>query len=308
MKLETRVKDLTALVALREVERGEQRAKKSLETAAVCPAATDARIIDLRKAWQDARSQTQKAREVWKRLPAPRRKAAEELFALGTSHANRVAKRGDTFSGRTDTGMRWGSEARAWSSTGAGEQYSRKCTFHKTDCTHVVQLDPAGLPLLSDLLHDLVAVSQQEGLHIIALYPEDRAVWVTECRGKLKSESGWVTYDYDTRQCFHSTKSREHAVAGLAKKVRVFREEAAQRDPKVQRRLKFIARLCEKAKATMADAKALGFCDPGIAAFQAKYGIGDTATLPELIKTGDPSAVRLALHLAKKIHFKNKPA
>lgn len=242
------------------------------------------------------------------RIPADRRRAAQELFQLGQAQGLRVARHGDSFSGETKELLLWGAGADAGSDTVEGEAYSRRSRYRKLDCTHWVMLDPAGIPLLSDHLHDIVAVSQQEGLHIIALYPGCKAVWVNRSRGKLEAETGWVAYDYATRQCYHSTESYEHAEKGLAKKVRVAREEAAQRDPRVQRRLKLIARLCENAKATIADAKALGFCDPGIAAFQSRFGIGDTASLPDLVKTGDPSAVRLALHLAKKIHFKKQPA
>lgn len=62
-----------------------------------------------------------------------------------------------------------------------------------------------------------------------------------------------------------------------------------------------MARLCNGAHATLADAKSLGYCEPGIRAFQTRHGIGDAATLPELVRTGDPSAVRLALKIARTV-------
>lgn len=70
---------------------------------------------------------------------------------------------------------------------------------------------------------------------------------------------------------------------------------------KAERRARLVARLCGNVRATIADARALGYCLPGIQAFQERHGIGDEATLPELVRTGDPSAVRLALSVARKV-------
>lgn len=70
---------------------------------------------------------------------------------------------------------------------------------------------------------------------------------------------------------------------------------------KVQDIAALVARLCHGVTATLADARAMHYCEPGIRAFQERHGVGDTATLPELIRTGDPSAVRLALSIARKV-------
>lgn len=36
--------------------------------------------------------------------------------------------------------------------------------------------------------------------------------------------------------------------------------------------------------------------------FQAQHGIGSSATLPSLIRTGNPSAIRLALAIARRVN------
>ena len=56
--------------------------------------------------------------------------------------------------------------------------------------------------------------------------------------------------------------------------------------------------------ATIADARAMGYCEPGIESFQAKHGIGDSASLPALVRTGNPDAIRLALKLARRVSVK----
>jgi hypothetical protein len=113
-------------------------------------------------------------------------------------------------------------------------------------------------------------------------------------------ERGWIVGN--AAVCYHSTNSREHAQAGFAKKHAAHLAELRQRrlSDKQARRVRLIARLCGGITATLADAKGLGFCEPGIRAFQDRHGIGNSATLPELIRTGDPSATRLALSLARK--------
>jgi hypothetical protein len=146
--------------------------------------------------------------------------------------------------------------------------------------------------------------SAAEGLPLIALTPAGECTWV-RARGKtILDESGWIAYAPDFGGiCYHSTQSWAHAAAGLAKKLAKLdaAEQAAAESRKTTRRLQLIARLCRNAVATVDDARSLGYCSPGIAAFQARHGIGDRATLPELMKTGDAAAQRLALCLARQV-------
>jgi hypothetical protein len=89
----------------------------------------------------------------------------------------------------------------------------------------------------------------------------------------------------------------------LARKIAAaekLRRDAIQ-SKKAARRAALIARLCNHAIATVDDAKALGYCQPGIEAFQTTHGIGNAASLPELVKTGNAAAVAFAISIARKI-------
>lgn len=237
----------------------------------------------------------------FRKLPPAMREQASRSITIATALARSIAERcGGRYSGQTSDVAEWGTIATAHTSTSRGDRYSGKCTYSKTDATHIVTLDPAGVPLLIES-EALRHASARDGLHLIALYPDGSAVWV-KTRGKaIVSERGWVAGNGAC--CYHSTKSLEHAQKGFERKHATVVAELRQRrlTNKQARRVRLIARLCGHVEATMDDAHALGYCDPGIRAFQAKHGLGDTASLPELVRTGDANAVRLALSIARKV-------
>lgn len=232
------------------------------------------------------------------RIPAPRRKLAADTIA----DAERIAyvatsKLGGEYSGQVTHEVNWGEAAKAETHIDKGDTYSRACTYRKTDACHTVTLDVAGVHLLvaNKTLRD-----QSSWVPLIALYPDDSAVWMYRKGQQIVSQAGWIVGN--AFECFHSTQSREHAIKGLAKKeaARIRELHHKRLSRKQDRRAALVARLCHGARATLADAKALGFCAPGIQAFQAQYGIGDEASLPELVRTGNPSAIRLARQIARK--------
>ena len=299
MKPETKAADIRATLAALEAENTAKAARARIlsvfdaggDTATTADKAAAARQIH--RAAADALA----------KVPAPRRKLAAETITAAEAIARAVAcDCGGDYSGATGYRVRWGTAATAETSTSKGEQYSRGCTYKKTDADHLVTLDPAGVPLLVEQA-PLRHASKRDGLRLIALYPDDSAVWVKSHGKGIISESGWVVGTPDGSACFHSTQSREHARAGLAKKLAIqeVERQAAKLTAKQERRARLVARLCRGASATLADARALGYCAPGIQAFQARFGIGDAAPLPDLIRTGDPSAVRLALAMARKL-------
>ena len=232
------------------------------------------------------------------KIPAPRRAQAARTIQIAEAIGGTAAQEGAEYSGDTSYRVRWSDSASAETSTGTGEQYSRSCNYKKTDAAHVVTLDPAGVHLLVEN-ETLCIASKRDGLHLIALYPDNSAVWVKSKGKGITSEKGWIVAEGPV--CYHSTKSREHARAGLAKKLAAEAKEQAarRRSHKANRRARLVARLCNGITATLSDAKASGYCEPGIRNFQARFGIGDSATLPELVRTGDPSAVALALRIAR---------
>jgi hypothetical protein len=204
-----------------------------------------------------------------------------------------------------------GNEPWAGTIVSRGEQYSRRCTYRKNDAIHRVRVSASGLAWMY-CNPALCSLSRMDGLPLIDLGPNGAAKWLV-LRGKqIALESGWVVADEAKSVCYHSTRSLEAAQRGLAKKVAARdRElaEAAERERlrraspeyKSERRARLVARLCGGATATVADARAMGYCTPGIEAFRTQHGIGETATLPELCRTGDVRAVRLALAVARRV-------
>ena len=234
------------------------------------------------------------------RIPAPRRKLAADTITMADYFAYATARKlGGEYSGDVSHSVIWGETAKAETHTDKGDTYSRKCTYRKTDACHTITLDVAGVSLLvaNKTLRDQ---SSRDGLPLIALYPDDSAVWVYRKGQQIVSQSGWVVGN--AFECFHSTQSREHAIKGLARKeaARIRELHHKRLSRKQDRRAALVARLCHGVIATLADAKALGFCAPGIQAFQSMYGIGDEAPLPELVRTGNPSAIRLAMQIARR--------
>jgi hypothetical protein len=245
--------------------------------------------------------------ESLKRIPLARRAAAEEARKLGILLARSAAAEGGSYSGTTCIEACFGATCIAETRTSWGPRYSRRVTFHKTNANHVVHVTADGV---IDLVGEdaLIKLSERELLPLVG-YRKDTgaAEWVRGSGKRIALERGFLAYDESG--CFHSTKSLAHAQKGLDKK-REIKEQAIKRasaERKETRRARLVARLCCGVSATLEDAKALGFCSPGIRAFQAKFGIGDTSSLPDLIRTGDPSAIRLALSVARGVYRVVKP-
>jgi len=303
MKLETKIAalrlHLAAVSAKAEADKLKTGLASAVDHAARATSAPDyfSAAVAARRAQCDAEAALAK-------IPAPRRKLAAEQSTLAAGLALNAARLGQLYSGQTDFRVEWGPVAKAETRTSDGAQYSRRCSYRQTDAAHVVTLDPAGVPLLCES-PDLRAASARDGLPLVALYPDGLAVWVRSKGKAIASERGWIAGE--GAHCYYSTVSLDHAKAGLARKLAAEKRELerVKADRKANRRARLIARFCSSAVATLADAKGLGFCDPGIRSFQSRHGIGDSAPLPELIRTGDPSAVRLALHVARRVR---KPA
>lgn len=242
----------------------------------------------------------EEAQAAWKRLPVARRDLARATVKQAEEIGHVAVRLGDYYSGNTSFHVQWGDSSRAWTETGYGDQYSRSCKYHKTNATHTVKLCPSGVVELVENAA-LRASSAADGLHLIDLRADGAAVWVRSKGKAIVAESGWIVGN--ARCCYHSTVSAEDARLGFQRKLEKLEREArkTRENNKAERRARLVARLCGNVRATIADARALGYCLPGIQAFQSRHNIGDEATLPELVRTGDPSAVRLALSVARKV-------
>lgn len=309
MKTETKVLDLKKLLAVKDTENkavaARQTAQRELDkiiTGTTVPALIDPCTLS---AARRSKVEAEKASATFAALPKARREMAETAARIALEIGRRAAQMGHDYSGNTTYRASWGAEPCAYTSTEKGGQYSRKCTYSKTDATHTVKLTPEGSILLVES-EALRQCSAREGLHLIALHADSSAVWVKTSGKQIVSQKGWIMGN--AAICYHSTKSAADAQAGFARKLAIHEREQklARAAGKVERRARLIARLCGSAVATIEDARRLGYCSPGIAAFQAAHGIADSATLPQLIRTGNASAAMLALSVARKISQKKE--
>ena len=248
------------------------------------------------------------AEEKWRERDSKSRLWAEQHVTTLTEFVRRQIQHETALqrSGKVEFLIRWTTAARPYTQTmsSSGEQYSRRCTYRKTDATHIVRLSPEWA---AEWTQEEADASMRDGLALVGLKSDRQACWL-EIKGRqLSVTQGWFVVDGPNS--YHSTDSLQHAQKGLAKKIAAWQKREEGRVKfwrevrdyrKMQRRVSLVARLCNGIKASIADAKELGFCDVGIQQFKNRFGIGDEATLPELVKTGDPSATRLAFHLARK--------
>jgi hypothetical protein len=306
MKLQTKTSDLQTLIASVDAT---TKAKHDAErlAAAIATSHRESAIsaLDISLA---SRGAATKAAGLFAKLPGARRDLATATKAKAETLGKMAVKRGEIYSGETDYSVKWTSFpfSKAATYTEKGHQYSRGCTYRKTDASHVVSLSPEWAVLLAER-EDVAILSERDGLPLIGIHADGRACWVKTKRGAITSETGWIAHFGAT--CYHSTTSQKAAEQGLAKKLasqRAFWASAAEARKnaaqwaKDERRARLVARLCN-VDATIADAIALGYCRPGIEAFQSHHHIGDTAPLRALLASGNPSAVRLALAVARKV-------
>jgi len=239
-----------------------------------------------------------------KSLPKKRRDAAIESVQQAEWYAQRIAKEvGGEYSGETKYFVTWGDKTIASTSTSQGDQYSRRCSYRKLDATHNICLNAEDILTVQDCA-GLAAASTRDGLPLLSYNPKlGAARWLKARNKQLAIVAGFVAYDTESHLCHHSEISPAHAHRGLEIKVAYWKAEQKRtaQHRRDERRTRLIARLCPTAAATIEDAKRLGFCEPGIRAFQEKHGIGDEAQLSALLATKDDRAIMVAIEVARQI-------
>lgn len=304
MKTQTKIGDLVALITSTDATTKAAHDAERLATAI----ATGCREIaisalDISLA---SRGAATKAAGLFAKLPPARRDLARVTKTKAEALGKAAVALGERYSGETDYAVKWAASPAAVTYTDKGDRYSGRCTYQKTDASHVVRLSPEWAVLLTER-EDVAALSARDGLPLIGWHADGRVCWVKTKGKAITEEIGWISH-FGTI-CYHSTKSQNAADQGLAKWMaseRAFwvraaeaRKNAAQW-AKDERRARLVARLCN-VSATIADARAMGYCTPGIEAFQSQHHIGDSAPLRALLATGNAAAVRLALAVARKV-------
>lgn len=261
----------------------------------------------------DASTVALHAKKAWHQIPRKRRLRAENLHKIVVKTVESAFELGGYYSGETTNEIIWEGPASASTIRRSGDSYRRNKWQCRTDANHEIHLDYDGL-LAMEHNAALLEQSTEEGLPIIALYRLKRrphvyqAVWAQKGTGKaITAVSGWIAYDSARNLMCHSTISAADARKGLIAKIEVTIEEHRHQEalrevsPKMERRARLIAKLCGKIHATITDARKLGYCDPGIMAFRRVHGFGSSVSLPELVETGNPLAIKLALYLARRV-------
>jgi hypothetical protein len=304
MKATTKTDALNKLLRIDETKKANERAKtramNEIKMRSTAPEEVAKRAVEAHA----AQCSEYKADEDFRALPKPRRDWAKEAKKWAEDQARLGLDLGGDYSGDTSQSIRWGDCSLARTATCYGDKYSRSCKFSKTDAEHIVQLCVDDVVRL-DGWRPIAERSAIEGLPVIGKQNDGRFVWIKAGKGKsIESESGWIGCVDGT--IYHSKKSAEDAQAGAKRKAkRVERERWEAKNARViERRARLVSRLCGGITATIADARAMGYCEPGIESFQAKHGIGDSASLPALVRTGNRDAIRLALKLARRVSVK----
>lgn len=299
MKRQTKVRSLERLIAMRVAD---DAAKEAAQAAAsACERGTEEGATTAAAAAWAAHQQAAATLAAWKALGRPQREYAIATADLAMARARDAARAGGHYSGDTTRAVAWGSRTTARTVTGCGARYSSRCRYTKTNASHEVEITPEGVV---DLIGcpEIADASAAEGLPLIAYCATTgAATWVAP-RGKaITAGKGWIAAD--GAAIYHSTVSKAHAEQGARRKAAGLAKRAAEVRGKTRadRRARLVVRLCRGAVATVADALAAGYCEPGIRAWQERNGIGDEAPLADLVRTGDPLATRLALDLARKL-------
>ena len=235
---------------------------------------------------------------------AEKRRAALQLYDFGTRCGRLALRLGETYSGVTVTFIRWGEASAAETSVDWGDNYSGRAKKYRTrNAQHVITLSPEDVCRLYKHA-TLAELSAEEGLPVIGLMADGRYVWVRSKSKRVTHVRGYIAYNTEEKLCFHSTKSQAAADAGLVRKltIRKVGYEKAAESKKAARRLRLVLRLCgNNIHATVEDALKQGYCMPGIKAFQERHGIGYSATLAQLVQTGNSDAVRLAYTVVRNV-------
>jgi hypothetical protein len=310
MKRETKIRAIERLLVSRAAA---VEAEQAADSAAVaCQGGSEEYAASAAvTAWQ-ASQRSQAAAAAWKCQSRPQRDYAASAVEWGLQLGATAARIGGSYSGVTHRKVTWGEAPGATTSTSRGKQYSRRCTYRRIDAEHRVMISAEGMIDLLDA-QEIARASAAEGLPLISYRAATgEATWVVTRHRAIYAQRGWVAAESGT--IYHSTKSLDHARRGVTRKARLAAQAAVvaatrQREQaRAERRARLVVRLCRGAVATVADARAAGYCEPGIRAWQERHGIGDSAPLADLVRTGDEMATRLAFALARRMRRSDEQA
>lgn len=188
----------------------------------------------------------------------------------------------DSYSGETMTTILTG-KPNAYTTTSAGDQYSRSCKYRMTDAEHVITVP-------SDWYRSVYkrGLARIDGMMTLSAEPVDadgytvyRAVWIRSKGKQLTAQHGYIAIDPEHGAAHAAT---EAAAKGLltrrANEARLARHEAKIRADLQDMHLNGYASIT----VTIGDSIAAGNCKPGTFEFRDRHFPGrDSATVEEVL-------------------------
>ena len=222
MKIQTKIGDLTTLLASTDATTKAAHDAERL-TAAIATGCREIAIsaLDISLASREAAT---KAAALFAKLPPTRRDLATATKTKAEALGKAAAALGERYSGETDYAVKWAVSPSASTYTSGGDQYSGRCTYRKTDASHVVKLSPEWAVLLAER-EDVASLSARDGLPLIGWHADGRVCWAKPKGKAITEEIGYIAH-FGT-VCYHSTKSQKAADQGLKIKLAARRDEWA---------------------------------------------------------------------------------
>ena len=201
-----------------------------------------------------------------------------------------------SYSGSTHYVTSIGDFPDAGTSTERGEQYSKRCTFRKTDATHHIQVKKdywhkvvrRGLVLLDNLLTldlDLLEEKDSSGYTVYG------AVWARVCGKRIIPEKGYIAVNENCQTAHASTPRGALAVLTRRANEERFRHLSRKIREKLEtRRLNGYADI----EVTLQDSYRAGNCRPGTKAFRDQHFPGrESARIEEVLSVNSQRALAI---------------
>lgn len=222
-KTETRQKDIDAKNEMTRLSKQYSISKRALEFAIERTISSDtAAPVAAFEAMVDAGRKSKTATLAFQKIPKDRQQWVCDASNACVSLGMKIDAILPRISGQASVKVLLGKHVSVSCTTSKGEKYSNSCKYSKTDGDVKLTINAdAVIGLMDSRNSDVISGSFTDGLPVISVNKVSNDVWacrwVQKSRGySIKIVSGWIAMGGGV--CFHSTKSPEHASAGLKRK------------------------------------------------------------------------------------------
>ena len=229
------IKTLDLRHANSSVSRAQKRVKEAADDACLggCGADGQQKMIERMQSLLALFAEQSDAHAAWKKIPKDRRKQADDVLENAKQQLLKSVHMGEDYSGERCNKYsvsRTECDPSASSATEIGDQYSRSCTYSKTDVTHMVTLDYCSAVSLWLAPSEILRSSSNDGMPLLDISRDTvgdgvyTATWTCRRGKRIESTSGWIAYDAATKLTYHSTESAKNCLSGLKRKVKLANE------------------------------------------------------------------------------------